>query len=261
MFKILQVTLEEQMICGALQTLNEDAFEDVASSERPSPSGLPTGEMIAAAAQLHLAPIRESSEFGSPSDEQKFNNNLLPYSSNNNNNINNNNNNSNNFNTTTQQMQNKQATNATIGYNRSASSNSLHSLSGSIFMGNGLNNSTITTNNTVNMGAGIGNIGSISGGIGIGGSGNNLRHSIGDGAHLLSASNVTATTAGSGSGVGVRGLAQRHHSVGDDLLCQPFTPPLRNSSNSNSGIPTVVVIPNTNGDQATTHHIVDDTRL
>ncbi|XP_039956625.1 kinase D-interacting substrate of 220 kDa isoform X6 [Bactrocera tryoni] len=37
-----QVTLEEQMICGALQTLNEEAFEDVASSERPSPSGLPT---------------------------------------------------------------------------------------------------------------------------------------------------------------------------------------------------------------------------
>ncbi|XP_034480046.1 kinase D-interacting substrate of 220 kDa isoform X6 [Drosophila innubila] len=35
-----QVTLEEQMICGALQTLNEEAFEDVASSERPSPSDL-----------------------------------------------------------------------------------------------------------------------------------------------------------------------------------------------------------------------------
>ncbi|XP_065074364.1 kinase D-interacting substrate of 220 kDa-like isoform X8 [Ochlerotatus camptorhynchus] len=33
-----QVTLEEQMICGALQTLNEDAFEDVAGSERPSPT-------------------------------------------------------------------------------------------------------------------------------------------------------------------------------------------------------------------------------
>ncbi|XP_055537866.1 kinase D-interacting substrate of 220 kDa isoform X4 [Wyeomyia smithii] len=33
-----QVTLEEQMICGALQTLNEDAFEDVVGSERPSPS-------------------------------------------------------------------------------------------------------------------------------------------------------------------------------------------------------------------------------
>ncbi|XP_049538883.1 kinase D-interacting substrate of 220 kDa isoform X2 [Anopheles darlingi] len=33
-----QVTLEEQMICGALQTLNEDAFEDVVSSERASPT-------------------------------------------------------------------------------------------------------------------------------------------------------------------------------------------------------------------------------
>ncbi|KAH8413651.1 hypothetical protein KR222_002792, partial [Zaprionus bogoriensis] len=43
-----QVTLEEQMICGALQTLNEEAFEDVASSERPSPSGLPTGEIAGA---------------------------------------------------------------------------------------------------------------------------------------------------------------------------------------------------------------------
>uniref|UniRef100_A0A182P1J7 Uncharacterized protein n=1 Tax=Anopheles epiroticus TaxID=199890 RepID=A0A182P1J7_9DIPT len=54
-----QVTLEEQMICGALQTLNEDAFEDVvSSSERPSP----TGEMFS----QYLAPIRESSEIGSP---------------------------------------------------------------------------------------------------------------------------------------------------------------------------------------------------
>ncbi|KAH8271586.1 hypothetical protein KR018_010142 [Drosophila ironensis] len=37
-----QVTLEEQMICGALQTLNEEAFEDVAISERPSPTELDT---------------------------------------------------------------------------------------------------------------------------------------------------------------------------------------------------------------------------
>lgn len=43
------------MICGALQTLNEDAFEDVVSSERASP----TGEMYS---QFSLAPIRESSE-------------------------------------------------------------------------------------------------------------------------------------------------------------------------------------------------------
>jgi len=66
-FIYCQVTLEEQMICGTLQTLNEEAYEDVASSERPSP----TGEMLAAVAQLQLAPIRESSEFGSPSDDQK----------------------------------------------------------------------------------------------------------------------------------------------------------------------------------------------
>ncbi|EDV36140.2 uncharacterized protein Dana_GF12810, isoform B [Drosophila ananassae] len=87
-----QVTLEEQMICGALQTLNEEAFEDVAISERPSP----TGEMMAAVAQLQLAPIRESSEFGSPSDEQMhLNNNKYLHA----------------------------------GYNRSASSHSLQSLS------------------------------------------------------------------------------------------------------------------------------------
>ncbi|XP_037926963.1 kinase D-interacting substrate of 220 kDa isoform X3 [Hermetia illucens] len=41
-YEYIQVTLEEQMICGALQTLNEDAYEDVAISERASPSGLPT---------------------------------------------------------------------------------------------------------------------------------------------------------------------------------------------------------------------------
>lgn len=46
------------MICGALQTLNEEAFEDVISSERPSPtSGLPSGE------QQQLEPIRESAEY------------------------------------------------------------------------------------------------------------------------------------------------------------------------------------------------------
>lgn len=46
------------MICGALQTLNEDAFEDVAVSERPSP----TGELTLQ--QFSLAPISE--ELGSP---------------------------------------------------------------------------------------------------------------------------------------------------------------------------------------------------
>lgn len=45
------------MICGALQTLNEEAFEDVAVSERPSP----TGELIV---QQFLEPISE--EHGSP---------------------------------------------------------------------------------------------------------------------------------------------------------------------------------------------------
>lgn len=49
------------MICGALQTLNEDAFEDVAISERPSP----TGELTL---QQYLAPISE--ELGSPSNSR-----------------------------------------------------------------------------------------------------------------------------------------------------------------------------------------------
>lgn len=45
------------MICGALQTLNEEAFEDVVASERPSPTGGPsTGEAIA------LTPIQETAE-------------------------------------------------------------------------------------------------------------------------------------------------------------------------------------------------------
>jgi len=61
-----KVTLEEQMICGALQTLNEEAFEDVLGSERPSPTGGSAGEM---SVQQQLAPIRESSEFGSPPDD------------------------------------------------------------------------------------------------------------------------------------------------------------------------------------------------
>lgn len=64
------------MICGALQTLNEDAYEDVASSERPSPSGIATGEMMNMLAlpeqpQHFLDTIRETLEYGSPSDEKK----------------------------------------------------------------------------------------------------------------------------------------------------------------------------------------------
>lgn len=46
------------MICGALQTLNEEAFEDVISSERPSPTGGLPGEQ-----QQQLEPIRESAEY------------------------------------------------------------------------------------------------------------------------------------------------------------------------------------------------------
>lgn len=64
------------MICGALQTLNEEAFEDVVCSERPTPSptGQASGEMmtnnISTSTQLppHLAPIRESVESGSTGD-------------------------------------------------------------------------------------------------------------------------------------------------------------------------------------------------
>jgi ankyrin repeat-rich membrane spanning protein len=64
-FFVSQVTLEEQMICGALQTLNEDAFEDCALSERPSP----TGELIQ---QYSLAPISE--ELGSPTHSRNCEN-------------------------------------------------------------------------------------------------------------------------------------------------------------------------------------------
>lgn len=69
MFEIwpLQVTLEEQMICGALQTLNEEAFEDVASNELGSGgSVVAPGETLSH--QLQLAPIREGSEFSTSMD-------------------------------------------------------------------------------------------------------------------------------------------------------------------------------------------------
>ena len=138
------------MICGALQTLNEEAFEDVASSERPSPSGLPTGEMLAAAAQLQLAPIRESSEFGSPSDDLKFNH-FLQYA---------NNNNYGNFHT----QQN----------NHSDSTHSLQSI------GIGGGGGGVGGNNTIHMGnggTGVFNTGHVGGGIGAGDM-YKLRHSI-----------------------------------------------------------------------------------
>ena len=41
------MTLEEQMICGALQTLNEEAMEDVLQSEPPAqPASAPPGEAL-----------------------------------------------------------------------------------------------------------------------------------------------------------------------------------------------------------------------
>lgn len=46
------------MICNALQTLNEEACEDVLGSERPSPTGIgPTGELLATHDMLHTQPF------------------------------------------------------------------------------------------------------------------------------------------------------------------------------------------------------------
>jgi len=59
-----KVTLEEQMICGALSTLNEDAFEDVASSEQAGSSTGSTGELIIQ--HTSLQPISEEQLLGSP---------------------------------------------------------------------------------------------------------------------------------------------------------------------------------------------------
>lgn len=87
------MTLEEQFICGALQTLNEDAFEDVAvGSERPSPNGS-TGEINII--QHPLAPISEeflNSPTHSRNYEDFYDHTMIV------NNINNNNNNYNNTN-------------------------------------------------------------------------------------------------------------------------------------------------------------------
>lgn len=54
------------MICGALQTLNEDAFEDVANNDRQSPSG----ELAFISLQQCLAPISE--ELSSPIGSRSF---------------------------------------------------------------------------------------------------------------------------------------------------------------------------------------------
>lgn len=79
----MQVTLEEQMICGALQTLNEEAFEDVVASERPSPTGGPsTGEMIALDNNTQLQPqsIQQSQQPLTPIQETVEHERSLTYS-------------------------------------------------------------------------------------------------------------------------------------------------------------------------------------
>lgn len=55
------------MICGALQTLNEDAFEDVLSNDRNGGGG-GVGGTSGETLNQQLAPIRESYELNSPSD-------------------------------------------------------------------------------------------------------------------------------------------------------------------------------------------------
>lgn len=65
-----QVTLEEQMICGALQTLNEEAFEDVIASERPSPTGGPsTGETIVLDMNMQAQPQQTQQQPLTPIEE------------------------------------------------------------------------------------------------------------------------------------------------------------------------------------------------
>lgn len=63
----MQVTLEEQMICGALQTLNEEAMEDVLQSEPPSHPGEPLRTIrespsLASASSPVLPPTTKTSE-------------------------------------------------------------------------------------------------------------------------------------------------------------------------------------------------------
>lgn len=72
LYLLTQVTLEEQMICGALQTLNEEAFEDVVASERPSPTGGPsTGETIDSNMHLqtHGGSVQQSQQMLTPIQE------------------------------------------------------------------------------------------------------------------------------------------------------------------------------------------------
>ena len=62
------MTLEQEMICGALSTLNEDAFEDVTSNQNPNSASGSTGELYVT--QNYLAPITE--EFGSPTPSRSY---------------------------------------------------------------------------------------------------------------------------------------------------------------------------------------------
>lgn len=194
------------MICGALQTLNEEAFEDVASSERPSPSGLPTGEMLAAASQLQLAPICESSEFGSPADEQRMQS-LLQYNNNNNNNNGNSNNNNNNNSGAQQQhgQQEQQHKYLNKDYNRSASSHSLQSLNAGAVGGMSTQLSQGNNGSTVDL-------------ISVGGGGGGYGGSYGGGSNTYYGARLT-----------------RPNSIADELLIEPMTP---------CTVPTVVVVPN-----------------
>lgn len=60
-FSLRQVTLEQEMICGAISTLNEDAFDDVSSQNPNVQSNGSTGELCILQ-QQYLAPISESVE-------------------------------------------------------------------------------------------------------------------------------------------------------------------------------------------------------
>lgn len=209
------------MICGALQTLNEEAFEDVASSERPSPSGLPTGEMLAAAAQLQLAPICETSEFGSPSDEQMVNN-LLQY--NNNNNTNNNNNSASSNSAPQSKYQNAE-------YSRSASSHSLQSLNAAAGAAGASGGLQMRLGNANNGSADLINV--VSGGNdGCGGSGNAGGGGEGGYASFYNPHSLTRVA--------------RPSSIANELLIEPMTPYMT--------VPMVVVVPNSD-------NIYDDTKL
>lgn len=89
-YLFIQVTLEQEMISGALSTLNEEAFEDVTSNQNPMTSNGSTGELILQ--QNYLAPISE--EYSSPTPSRSYDSffddaNQFEIVNNNNNNVNN----------------------------------------------------------------------------------------------------------------------------------------------------------------------------